>query len=73
MRYKIQISVPALLSTAVFVLGFLVVLFYSLEVTSRKLGSEFMITISPQTLIIYFLSAALSSFFIFAVLKRNRK
>ena len=67
-----MISAPALLSIGVFVLGFLVMLFYSLEVTSRKLGSEFIISISTQTLIIYFLSAALSSFLIFTVLKRNK-
>jgi hypothetical protein len=73
MRYKIQISAPALLSAAVFVLGLFAMLFYSLDVTNRELGSEFRISISLQTTIIYLVSVFLFSFFIFALFRRNRE
>lgn len=55
MRYIIQISVPAILSTAVLVFGLVAILLSSLEVNKGRLGSEFVISISPLTLSIYLL------------------
>jgi hypothetical protein len=71
MRYKIQLSAPAILSTAVFVFGLVGILLYSLEVNRGRWGSEFVISISPQTLSIYLLGLVLCSFFIFTLLKRK--
>ena len=61
MRYKIQISAPAILSTALLVFGLVVILLYSLDVNRGRLGSEFIISISPQTLSIYLLSLVLKA------------
>lgn len=73
MRYKIQISVPAILSIAVFVFGLLAILLYSLEVINGRLGTGFVISISLQTLSIYLLSVLSGSFLIFTFLKRKGK
>jgi len=76
-RYKLVISVPAISSIAVFVVGLLVgvmaILFYSLNVINRTLGAEFVISISLQTLTIYLLSLILCSIFVFTFLKRKEK
>ena len=71
MRYKIQISVPAILSTAVLIFGLVAMLLYSLDVNNERLGSEFVISISLQALSIYLLGLVLCSFFIFRFLKRK--
>ena len=71
MRYKIQISAPAILSIAVLVFGLVAILFYSLDVNSGREGSEFVISISLQTLSIYLVGLVLCSFFIFTFLKRK--
>jgi hypothetical protein len=71
MRYKIQISAPTILSTGVFVFGLVAILLYSLDVNKGRLGSEFVISISLQTLRIYLLGLVLCSFFIFKFLTRK--
>ena len=73
MRYKISVSVPALLSAAAFVFGLIAIIIYSLEMIDRELGTGFIINISLQSLTVYLLSWVLSSFLIFALLKRNRE
>lgn len=73
MRYKISISAPAILSTGVFVFGLIAILLYSLDVNKGTLASEFVISISPQTLSIYLVSLVLCCFFIFRLLTRKRE
>ena len=51
MRYKIQISAPTILSAAFFVFGLFAILLYSLDVNKGRLASEFVISISLQTLV----------------------
>jgi len=71
MRYKIEISAPAILSIAVFIFGLLAMLLYSLDVINGRSGSGFVISIDLQTLIIYLLSLLLCSILIFRFLKRK--
>lgn len=71
MRYKIQISAPAILFTAVLVFGLVVMLLSSLDVNRGRWGSEFVISVSPQTLGIYLLGLVLCGFFIFTFLTRK--
>jgi hypothetical protein len=71
MRYKIQISAPAILSTGVLVFGLVVILLYSLDVNTGRWGGQFIISISPYKLSIYLLGLVLCSFFIFTFLKRK--
>jgi len=73
MRYKIQISVPAILSFAFFVAGLLVILLYSLELFNGESGTGFMISITLQTLSVYLVSLVLCSFLMFTFLKRKGK
>ncbi|HEX5171614.1 MAG TPA: hypothetical protein VFW11_20690 [Cyclobacteriaceae bacterium] len=73
MRYKIQISVPAILSTAVFICGLIAMLLYSLEVINGKLGTGFVISITLQTFGICLISSILCSLIIFRLLKRRAK
>ena len=73
MRYKIQISAPATLSFALFVVGLLAILLYSLEVFNGESGTGFMISITLQTLTVYLVSLALCSFLLFTFLKRKGK
>jgi hypothetical protein len=71
MRYKIQISAPAIISTAVLVFGLVAILFYSLDVNKGRIGSEFVISISLKTLSIYLFGLALWGLFIFKFLTRK--
>ena len=72
-RYKLVISAPALISAAVFAIGLLAILLYSLVVINGQVGSRFIISINLQTLIMYLLSLVLICFFTFSLIKRKRK
>jgi hypothetical protein len=71
MRYKIQISAPAIISTAVLIFGLVAILLYSLDVNKGRIGSEFVISISSKTLGIYLFGLVLWSLFIFKFLTRK--
>jgi len=73
MRYKIQISAPAIFSIAVFFVGILAILLYSLNIISGESGTGFVISISLQSLSIYLLSLAVCILLIFKFFKRKEK
>jgi hypothetical protein len=69
MRIKIWMSVPAVLSTAVFVFGLFGILLYSFVVDSRN---KFLISIGVGTLSMYLVSLVLACFLVFMFLRRRR-
>jgi len=73
MRVKISISVPAILSTGLFILGLLAIFAYSMQISGKGYVNEFSISINVSTLLIYLFSLMLCTLSLFMLLKVKGK
>ena len=70
-RFKLVISIPAILTIALYLLGLIVGIFYSIVFMKGESGSGFTISIPLQTFILYILSLSMCCLLFYRFLKRK--
>ena len=70
-RFKLVVSVPAILTIALYVLGLIVGILFSIEFITGESGIGFTINITLQTFILYILSLSICCVLFLEFLKRK--